>query len=386
MNEDIKALTATQVFVRLFIIIIVIVLVVGLINSGLLSARITPVSKLVQDKESKHYVNDLYISDGRHYDYMLDDKEKKIYDSIYSAILARKSYTTLNFEDFNYSAYNATYTLSNAFERVFQALSMDHPELIYYSPASNSFSYTMDSKLINFSFTYSLSQEEYEKAIKYIQVVIDDIKSKTEGKSEYEICKIAYDWVASKNIYGDINGPLSHSAYSVFNLKEYPVCEGYGKGMQILLQNLGINSIYVVGRSGGSHGWNIVQIEGKYYNLDMTNSYFETNYPSTNNVSYAGFLFGNNSNYSILWDKMVPKINGSKYQYFKYNKLEYTFKNTPEGYTELRKMLAECDKSRLELKIKNMSTLKRSTQDFIRNMGKSYTWSGRFNDLIYIEK
>ena len=61
MNEDIKALTATQVFVRLFIIIIVIVLVVGLINSGLLSARITPVSKLVQDKESKHYVNDLYI-------------------------------------------------------------------------------------------------------------------------------------------------------------------------------------------------------------------------------------------------------------------------------------------------------------------------------------
>ena len=66
----------------------------------------------------------------------------------------------LNFEDFNYSAYNATYTLSNAFERVFQALSMDHPELIYYSPASNSFFFIIDSKLINFSFTYSLSQEE----------------------------------------------------------------------------------------------------------------------------------------------------------------------------------------------------------------------------------
>ena len=387
MNNDIKVLSASQIIIRFIIAIFVIVTLVGIVNGFVLNRRITPVSELQQDKTSYHYVNDLYISDGRHYDYMLDKKEKKLYDAIYTAIRNRQSSTVLNFEEFDYKAYNASYTLGKAFDRVFQALSMDHPELIYYSPAANMFQYTLDTKKAIMNFTYSMTEEEYQNALIYIDAVLHDIKEQTKNMSDYEKCKFAYDWVASKHVYGDLNGNFSHSAYSVFSMKENPVCEGYGKGLQIILQNIGVNSIYVVGSivGGGGHGWNIVQLDGQYYNIDLTCSFYDS-FPSYSNICYAGFLFPKNKNYSILWDEMVPKINGKKYLYFNYAGQELTFNNIPEFYADLKQRLANTDKNFLEIKIKNIGSLKRNRKEFELYMGKSYTYMLRFDDIIYIKK
>ena len=50
------------------------------------------------------------------------------------------------------------------------------------------------------------------------------------------------------------------------------VCAGYSRAVQYLLGRLGIETIYVVGtvEGQGAHAWNIVNCDGKYYQLDVT--------------------------------------------------------------------------------------------------------------------
>ena len=58
---------------------------------------------------------------------------------------------------------------------------------------------------------------------------------------------------------------------SVF-LNEKSVCQGYAKAAQYLLKRLGMTAILISGTvgDGQDHAWNIVQIDGVYYHVDVT--------------------------------------------------------------------------------------------------------------------
>lgn len=61
------------------------------------------------------------------------------------------------------------------------------------------------------------------------------------------------------DIYGAFVGP---------NLQ----CEGYAKAATIICDKLGLPSVRITGtdKDGNTHAWNKVQINGKWYNLDLT--------------------------------------------------------------------------------------------------------------------
>ena len=64
------------------------------------------------------------------------------------------------------------------------------------------------------------------------------------------------------------------SAYSAL-VEGQSVCAGYSRAYQYLLQRCGIPCYFVYGTgysngSGGSHAWNIVYVNGHYYNVDAT--------------------------------------------------------------------------------------------------------------------
>lgn len=67
----------------------------------------------------------------------------------------------------------------------------------------------------------------------------------------------------------------SHSAYGVF-VKKIAVCDGYARAMQVLLNKAGIECLKIDGMPVSKdfgpigHSWNIVKIDGKYYQLDAT--------------------------------------------------------------------------------------------------------------------
>lgn len=98
-------------------------------------------------------------------------------------------------------------------------------------------------------------------------------------QSEYEAELILHDWLLSKCEYDNEAANLGYdtneSAYSAYGalVEEKAVCEGYARAMQLLLNNIGIETTLISGVAGEDrepHMWNIVTINGKKYHLDPT--------------------------------------------------------------------------------------------------------------------
>lgn len=95
------------------------------------------------------------------------------------------------------------------------------------------------------------------------------------GKSDYEKVKGVYDYICSNITYDydhlyDDSYHLKHTAYAALIHKK-AVCQGYSVLLYRLLLELGVDCRYISGTgNGGGHGWNIVKLDGKYYNVDAT--------------------------------------------------------------------------------------------------------------------
>lgn len=116
----------------------------------------------------------------------------------------------------------------------------------------------------------------------YEQELIVDAAVKTllnnefsKGNSDYEkICKI-YDYICSHVVYdytnlNDESYTLKYTAYAAL-INKTSVCQGYALLLYRLSLELGVDCRIITGiGNGGNHGWNIVRLRDKYYNVDST--------------------------------------------------------------------------------------------------------------------
>jgi hypothetical protein len=88
--------------------------------------------------------------------------------------------------------------------------------------------------------------------------------------SEYDKIKYVYEYIVL-NVEYVLDSPDNQNIYSSM-VRGQSVCAGYARMMQLLLQELDIECIYVTGTipSQGAHAWNIVKCDGKYYHVDPT--------------------------------------------------------------------------------------------------------------------
>lgn len=93
------------------------------------------------------------------------------------------------------------------------------------------------------------------------------------GKSTYEQIKGAYEWLCNNIEYdhnsADNNLIIGHSLYSAMVTRK-TVCEGYASAFQIMMDELGIECYIVKGNVDGDHAWNVVKIDGIWYQVDAT--------------------------------------------------------------------------------------------------------------------
>lgn len=95
------------------------------------------------------------------------------------------------------------------------------------------------------------------------------LKGITPSMPEFEREMLLHDRLA-KSITYDLNEKYAHTAYGAL-VNGRAVCDGYTQAFQYLLQRVGIQSFMVTGTGkGGNHAWNIVRIDGRYYNVDLT--------------------------------------------------------------------------------------------------------------------
>lgn len=141
--------------------------------------------------------------------------------------------------------------------------------------------YSKEYDLIDFEIEYNSTAAQEAELTNAVKKAMQEMK--LNGKSDYEKIKTiytyvgnhvnyAYDYLEGKEYSYDV-----HSAYGAL-CKGEAVCQGYANLFYRLCKEAGL-SVRIVGGTGFSecrdnegapHTWNIVKLDGKYYNVDIT--------------------------------------------------------------------------------------------------------------------
>jgi transglutaminase-like putative cysteine protease len=218
--------------------------------------------------------------------------------------------------------------------KAIDAVLNDHPELFWLD---NKYAYTYEQdngniKEISFEFyDFADTPDKLHSAKVLFEKTADAILDEARRKPflvEREL--YVHDYICKNTVY-DETAPYNQSAYSAIVLRK-SVCAGYARAFQYLMNRAGITCYYVTGRTegingqplnvtgeSGSHSWNMILIEGEYYNVDClwddtaSETYGSSIYPFFNLTDEA-FIYHARISMAI----MLPKCSGTKYKYSNY--------------------------------------------------------------------
>lgn len=202
----------------------------------------------------------------------------------------------------NVSSYQMTLT---QMERIYFALEADYPMLFwiddtvgYFMDANKKFVvswYIMVEPDYYQSSTRKSASQSIQKGMLPFLEEIDNAKAN--GADDMELELLIHDMIINEvdYAYNSSNKPetaaFAHSVVGVLdgNSGTDVVCEGYAKTFQLLATYAGLESIYAVGMSGtgfnrGGHAWNLVKIDGSWYNIDLT-------WDDANDTEYDGYFY-----------------------------------------------------------------------------------------------
>lgn len=130
--------------------------------------------------------------------------------------------------------------------------------------------------VVGYQYTPKELAEKLEKEVEEQAVVDAAIAScVTDGMSDYEIAKALHDYLALNNEYDMryYSGGMPRISYTAYGalVNRTSVFAGYALAYQHLMEDAGIPCEYVTGMTTrGGHAWNIVQIDGEWYHVDVT--------------------------------------------------------------------------------------------------------------------
>lgn len=275
-------------------IALVLALAVGTVSGCALPEEIIkPVEEVVstvkQNIELKQQMNALAlpkevksISKGRYAYETLSKENKVIYDQMLDAMMLHEKETAVSA------------TENNFLEDIFNCIKADYGGLFWV----DSFRYTQyqrngQTEMMSFSPNYTMSLEKRNKTQKKIDKQVKKfLKGLKSGASDYEKVRYIYRKLI-ENVDYNLDAPNNQNIISVFLGKE-TVCQGYASAMQYLLDQLGIPCLIVTGTAkGGSHAWNLVQVDGEWYYADTTWGNSKYHDDQQNDVKYVEYDYLN---------------------------------------------------------------------------------------------
>lgn len=198
------------------------------------------------------------LQSGNYYFGQLGSTEKRIYVEMYQILAVQAEEILLSVTD------------ASILSGIYQAVINDHPEFFYL----NGYTYTQytrqeEVQYITFSGRYIYDADEVARRQQKIDAAVDTKMRELLGSDDYETVRAVYEDLILSTDYS-LDSPDNQNICSVF-LDHRSVCNGYAKAAQYLLNNLGIPCIIVNGSAlGNAHAWNIVEIGGEYYHMDVT--------------------------------------------------------------------------------------------------------------------
>lgn len=195
---------------------------------------------------------------GNYYFEQLGSEEKRVYVEMYQILALQEDETLLSTTD------------AGILPEIYQAVINDHPEFFYLA----GYTYTRfvrqdEVRYITFSGRYLYDAAETARRQALIDAAVDAKMKELTGGDDYETVKAVYEDLILTTDYS-MDSPDNQNICSVF-LDKKSVCNGYAKAAQYLLNHIGIPCIIVNGTAmGNAHAWNIVEVGGAYYHMDVT--------------------------------------------------------------------------------------------------------------------
>ncbi|GFP74563.1 transglutaminase domain-containing protein [Clostridium fungisolvens] len=180
----------------------------------------------------------------------------------------------------------------------------DKDDYLKYTCKSYRYTALANGNIITIKFTFSywntLTQDMYiEKEVNKIlaQIITPDMNN-------YEKEKEIHDWIV-KNVQYDVS-LTNHSDYDALIYPYKTVCQGYSLLAYKMLNKVGIPTKIIEGISKGeAHTWNLVNLDGIWYHLDIT---LDDPIPDlTNSINYDYYnLTDSQISVNHSWIKAYP--------------------------------------------------------------------------------
>ena len=147
------------------------------------------------------------------------------------------------------------------------ALLYDHPELFWLDTAF-SYQYTEDHVCTKLIMQFNDTADHIEETKKLFEENADAIINEAlKCSGDYEKEKYVHDALLDMAGY-DTEAAMNQSAFSAL-VSRTTVCAGYARAFQYIMLELGVPTYYCTGETQG-HAWNIIKLDGGYYNVDVS--------------------------------------------------------------------------------------------------------------------
>ena len=188
---------------------------------------------------------------------MLMPEEQKVYDEIYSNIMALRNHFSLR-----------NPARADRIDSIVHAVYYDNPELLWID-SSYRYGYTAQGKVTDLTVAFNnLAANRDEAVAEFEKEAQAIIRQAQQFPTPVEQEKFVHDAIIAATDY-HLSSAQNQSAYSALVGKK-SVCAGYSRAFQYIMMELGIPCYYCVGYAGEDHAWNIIKLEDGFYNVDLS--------------------------------------------------------------------------------------------------------------------
>lgn len=154
-------------------------------------------------------------------------------------------------------------------------IKIERNDPIAVSVSNISYSFITQGNTVYYKFDYGINTKKLEQMRQDTKNAVKQIAGSMDvsGKTDYEIVCMVNDYLCDNVVYPDSEPYTdeSHTPHAAL-VDGNAVCEGYAGGAKLLLNELGVECDMEFGDciGGGGHAWNLVKVDGKWYQLDVT--------------------------------------------------------------------------------------------------------------------
>lgn len=228
-------------------------------------------------------------------------KKKQLYDTIVENI--NKRVTSFSIASFSvpvkFNAKGEVIGTVDGFADLYYSAVYNNPQSGYLMTGYSFNYYPSTGKVAKIVPRY-MPADEYNEAAYNFAADYALSMSVAPDMTDVEKLLSIHDYLTDNIKYNTTNGMWCYSPYGAL-VHGVAVCQGYSLAYKLLCDRAGLNVSYVVD-SPNDHIWNVAELDGKYYHIDVT--WDDPNYPndddqSVNQTRHSYFLLSDETNMEI---------------------------------------------------------------------------------------